>query len=647
MKKLLCIAFGLACTLVSAQEVLFTVGDVTVTTEEFEAVYQKNKDVGKAIDPKTPEEYLDLYIRFKLKIAEAYAQQRDTSSSFIKEFNGYRKQLAKPYLSDAGSEKELLDEAYSRLQEEVRASHIMFELASSALPSDTVKVYNAMLDLRNAIVKGTLTFEEAARTKSADTWSAKQGGDLGYFTAFNMVYPFESGAYNQEVGDISMPIRSQYGYHLIKTTDKRPASGTVRVRQIFFAAGEKATAAERQRAERSAQEIFNRLENGEDFISLVAFSEDRKTKDNQGEMPPFGLNKMMPSFENAAFALEQPGDYSAPVETNIGWHVIQLIEKQPLPEFEALKKEILAKIKRDARSQTGAKKFVNRLKKEHNFTVNERNYSRTVSLVNAKDFVEGNWQAPTLKRDRVLATFSDGKLYQSQVLSFWQKNQKVMQAEDVEEYLKVLFNVTANDALIGYEDAQLEAKYPAFRNLVREYKEGILLFDLTQDEVWNKAAADSAGIAAHYEKIKENYLWEDRISYKLWVAQEEKDAKRIAKWVKKEKTDKLNEFLTNEKALSVAVSDGTAQKKDEEVFGTVWNTAVGVYGPVAYNNGFAVLQTIDYLPAGPKALNEVKGLVIASYQNELEEAWIARLKEKFEVKINQEAKETLFQSLAE
>mgnify|MGYP001057016396 CR=1 FL=1 len=648
MKKILLIALLFVSAQIQAQEVLLTVGNQEITADEFVAVYQKNKGVGNAIDPKSPEEYLDLYIKFKLKIAEAFDQQRDTASKFIKEFEGYRAQLAKPYLSEAGSEEALIKEAYERLQQEVRAAHIMFELASSALPSDTLKVYMAMMNLREEIESGKMTFEEAARNKSADTWSAKQGGDLGYFTAFNMVYPFETGAYEQEVGAVSKPIRSQFGYHLIKTLDKRPASGTVRVRQIFFAAAEDAKLAEKQRAERSANEIYTRLKNGEDFTELVAYSEDRKTKNRGGEMPEFGLNKMMPSFETAAFALEKPGDFSAPIQTNIGWHVIQLIERKPLPEFDALKKDIKSKVKRDSRSQVGAKKFVNTLKRTYNFTINERNYKRTVAMVNVEEFAAGNWTAPTeLNRDRVVATFADQQLLQSTVLAFWGKNQKPQKEEAVEEYLRLLLNVVSNDKIIAYEDSQLEAKYPAFKNLVREYKEGILLFDLTQEEVWNKAAQDSSGIVGHYEKIKDNFTWDDRISYKLWVAQTEKDAKKISKWVAKEKLDKLSKFLTSNDALSVAVSEGTAQQKDEDVFGFVWQTAPGVHGPVAYNEGFAVLQVIDYLPAGPKALNEVKGLVIASYQNELEAAWIERLQEKFEVQINEQVKAKIFQELAE
>jgi peptidyl-prolyl cis-trans isomerase SurA len=629
------------------QEVLFTVGKVQVTAEEFKAVYEKNKGVGNNVDPKNPEEYLELYVNFKLKIAEAYKQQRDTSSKFIEEFGGYRTQLAQPYLNDSGSEKRLVREAYNRMKEEVRASHIMYEMASSALPSDTIKVYKAMMQLRDRILNGTVSFENAARTKSADTWSAKRGGDLGYFTAFNMVYPFESGAFNQAVGEISKPIRSQYGYHLIKTTDRRQESGTVRVRQIFFAAGERADTEGKARAERSINEIHQRLANGENFLDLVTFSEDRKTKSRGGEMPEFGINKMMPAFENAAFELQQPGDYSGPIQTNIGWHVIQLIEKKSLPPFESLEKEIMAKIKRDNRSQLGAARFVKSLKTEYDFTIDERDYRKAVALVNQAGYAKGTWEAPKTRYDRVIATYADEELLLSELLEFWSKNQKSMQEASVVEYLRLLFDVYANDRIIGYEDNQLEIKYPEFRNLVREYREGILLFDLTQEVVWDKAAKDSLGIFNHYENMKFDFSWEDRIRYKLWVTSDEKIAKKIYKRVASNKIDKLKKLLAENEALTVAVSEGIAERNDEIVFNTIWENEQGVFGPKAVGEGFAVLQVFNFIPASPKELNEVKGLVIASYQNEIEQAWIKDLKEKYTESINKKVKDVLFLELAE
>ena len=646
MRKMIWIALVFVGAQLNAQEVLFTVGNQSITTEEFKAVYEKNKGVGAALDPKTPEEYLELYINFKLKIAEAYEQQRDTATEFKNEFGGYRAQLAKPYLSDQGAEDELVNQAFSRMQEEVRAAHIMIALEANALPSDTLKAYRQLLDLRKSILSGKTKFENAARETSADTWSAKNGGDLGYFTAFNMVYPFESAAYELEVGDLSMPVRSQYGYHLVKLLDRRSASGIVRVRHIFFASNGKSSLQEQQRAERSANEIYTRLEGGEDFISLLEFSEDRKTKDAMGELPEFGINKMMPAFEEAAFSLEAPGDYSAPVETSIGWHVIQLIEKKPLASFEELQSELKKKVKRDTRSRVGATRFMKRLKSEYDFAIDERWLGRTMNLVDKNAFGTGTWEIPTLSRDRVVATFANEKIYQSEVLEFWAKNQNQSSEAVRVEFLRVLFNAYSNDRMIAYEDGQLESKHADFRNLVREYKEGILLFDLTQEAVWNKAAQDSAGIANHYELIKEDYRWEDRVQATYWVTTDEKLAKRIAKWTAKNKVDKVKELLENEDALSVAIQNGTYEKDDNSVIVAVWQQDSGTFGPIELDNGsFAVVQIDEFIPSAPKALNEIKGLVIASYQDTLEKEWVNALKLKFEVNVNENAKSVLFQEL--
>ena len=646
MNKLLWIALVFMGVQSSAQEVLFTVGSQSITTEEFQAVYEKNKGVGAALDPKTPEEYLELYINFKLKIAEAYALQRDTATSFKNEFGGYRAQLAKPYLSDQGAENELVQQAYSRMEEEVRAAHIMISLEANALPSDTLKAYKQLLDLRKSILSGKTKFEDAARETSADTWSAKNGGDLGYFTAFNMVYPFESAAYELEVGGLSKPVRSQYGYHLVKLLDRRSASGAVRVRHIFFASNGKSSLQEKQRAERSANEIHTRLENGEDFMTLLEFSEDRKTKDAMGELPEFGINKMMPAFEEAAFALESPGDYSSPVETSIGWHVIQLIERKPLPSFEDLKSELKKKVKRDTRSRVGASRFMKRLKSEFDFSIDERWLGRTMNLVDKNAFGTGVWEIPSLSRDRVVATFADEKIYQSEVLKFWSKNQRQDDKAVRVEFLRVLFNMYANDRMMALEDSQLESKHADFRNLVREYKEGILLFDLTQEAVWNKAAQDSAGIATHYELIKEQYRWEDRIRATYWVTGDEKLAKKIAKWTTKGKSEKVAELLKNEDALSVAVQNGTYERGDNSVVEALWQQEAGVFDPVALENGsFGVVQIDEFIASAPKELNEIKGLVIACYQDKLEKQWVTDLKSKFEVNVNENTKAQLFLEL--
>ena len=443
-----------------------------------------------------------------------------------------------------------------------------------------------------------------------------------------------------------MPVRTQYGYHLIKTTDRRPASGTVRVRHIFFAGNNGAESSQVQRAERSAQEIYTRLQNGESFLDLLEYSEDRRTRDKMGELPEFGINKMMPTFEKAAFALESPGDYSAPIQTSIGWHVIQLIEKKPIGSFDSMAKELSKKVKRDSRNAIGARRFVKQLKQDYNFKIDENGYGYALRLVNIKAFENHTWYMPERYKNRTVATFADQKVTVSDVLSFWVQNQQVEVGGKCEEFLRLQFNTLCNDKVLAYEDSQLESKYADFRNLVREYREGILLFDLTQEEVWDKAAKDSAGIALEYERIKENYRWDDRITYNYWVCKEAKDARRIAKWLSKDRRDKVDELLESQEALSIAYASGMAQQKDEPVLQEIWSMDKGVYGPIELSTGgYVVLLVETSHPSAPKALNEIKGLVIASYQDQLEKTWVASLLKKFDVQVNEEVKARVFEAL--
>jgi peptidyl-prolyl cis-trans isomerase SurA len=261
-------------------------------------------------------------------------------------------------------------------------------------------------------------------------------------------------------------------------------------------------------------------------------------------------------------------------------------------------------------------------------------------------FENHTWEVPARYQNRTVATFADQKVTVSDVLPFWAQNQQAEVGGKGEEFLRLQFNTLCNDKVVAYEDSQLELKYADFRNLVREYREGILLFDLTQDEVWDKAAKDSAGIAMEYERIKENYRWDDRITYNYWVCKEAKEAKRIAKWLLIDRRDKVDELLESQEALSIAYASGMAQQKDEPVLQEIWSMDKGVYGPVELSTGgYAVLFVENSHPSAPKALNEIKGLVIASYQDQLEQTWVASLREKFDVQVNEEVKAQVFETL--
>ena len=300
MKKTLFTLILLAFVGQLSPQTLFTVGEKAVSVDEFLYVYGKNKDIGNQIDPKTPEEYLGLYIAFKRKVAEAEALGRDTLAAFLTEYNTYYRQLLKPYLTDKTVDEGIVKEAYARMATDVRAAHIMLDLPENALPDDTAKVYKQILAIRDRLNRGE-SFETIARQQSSDSYSAVNGGDLGYFNVFNMVYPFENACYNAEVGQMVGPVRTQFGYHLIKVLDKRPARYRMTAAHILLLDSEERPNAE---AQKKIQDIHKSLQAGEEFTTLVRkHSQDQSSLSRGGQLPTFGLNKMLPEFEEAAFSL--------------------------------------------------------------------------------------------------------------------------------------------------------------------------------------------------------------------------------------------------------------------------------------------------------------------------------------------------------
>ena len=320
------LALAVASLSAGAQD-LFRVGPKSVTKAEFDYVYGKNREVGASIDPKTEAEYLDLYVNFKRKVAFAEFLGRDTMPSFLAEYNGYYKQLLKPYLTDKSVDEGLIDEAYERMQYDVRASHIMVDCAEDALPSDTLKAFNRLMAIKDRLNRGE-PFETLA-SLSTDTYSAERGGDLGFFTVFSMVYPFESAVYTASEGQVVGPIRSQFGYHLIKKTAQRPARSIMQASHILILDTESDPNPD---AQKQINDVYAKLQGGEPFAAAaLKYSEDPTTSKQGGRLAPFGINQMLPEFEDAAFLLTEDGSYSMPVKTKLGWHIIQRNGQSPVP----------------------------------------------------------------------------------------------------------------------------------------------------------------------------------------------------------------------------------------------------------------------------------------------------------------------------
>ena len=312
-----------------AQEspVLLTIADEQVTLAEFERIYRKNNNEA-SLNRQTPEEYLDLFINFKLKVKEAESLGMDTTTKFINELEGYRKQLAKPYLTDDETKEIMIQEAYQRSKLDINASHILIKLSEFATPEDTLAAYIKITEIRDRILSGE-DFETVAKATSEDQSVNRNGGNLGYFTAFAMIYPFETIAYNTSVGEISMPFKTNYGYHILLIHDKRPARGQVKVAHIFVRNPEGMSEEQKKEAYEKTQMIYDSLQMGTDFAYMAStYSEDPSSARNGGETPWFGTGRMFPEFEDACFSIEEKGDINKPFKSMLGWHIIKLLDKK-------------------------------------------------------------------------------------------------------------------------------------------------------------------------------------------------------------------------------------------------------------------------------------------------------------------------------
>ncbi|WP_242923445.1 peptidylprolyl isomerase [Pontibacter liquoris] len=494
------------------EPVIATLGSEPISTAEFRYVYEKNNGGNAdAYTSKSVTDYLDLYTNFKLKVKEAESRGLDTTTAFKRELEGYKEQLAQPYLTEKSVTDQLVKEAYARMQKEVNAAHILLTLPPDAAPEDTLAAYNRMLDLRKRALAGE-DFGKLAQQYSQDPSAADNKGSLGYFTAMQMVYPFEDAAYKTPVGQISMPVRTRFGYHLIKVNDVRDARGEVRVAHIMVRATPGMPKADSLAAKQRIDAIYKRVKKGESWEKLTAeFSEDANSATNGGELPWFSTGRMIPSFEEAAYALQKEGDIAKPVLTPYGWHIIKLLEKRGLPPFEELEQNLRNKIAKDSRSELNKAAFLKRIKAEDNFTENAE--SKAAALAKATDeLLKGAWtyneNDKTLKQP--LFTIQ-GKPYTiGDFYTYVKAEQQPRPTGTAQHAMTLLYDAFVNKSLVAYEKANLENKYPDYRMLVKEYHDGILLFQLMDEKVWSKAVEDTVGLQAYFNQNRDKYKWGQR-----------------------------------------------------------------------------------------------------------------------------------------
>ncbi len=600
-----------------SDETLITIGKTKVSKGEFERIYQKNNNnLYNETEKKTPEEYLDLFINFKLKVLEAENLKMDTSSVFINELAGYREELAAPYLTDVKYNEQMIRDLYERTTKEVNASHILLTVPKNASPEQDAAVLKRIEEIRKEINDGK-DFNEAAVEYSEDPSAKTNKGKLGYFTAFQMVVPFENAAFTTPVGEVSQPIRSSFGYHLLKVDDIRENQGEILVAHIMKMLPKEVTPEIKSQLKTQIDSIYTVLKNGADFAELAkTASDDKRSSVQGGEMAWFSSGRMIPEFANAAFALKNVGDYSEPIETPYGYHIIKKLDTRPVASFEESKAMLETRIKQDPeRSITSKQVFIDKLKKQYNYSEN----------LEAKNKLYNKNSNDTLDFTNLELFNIDNKSYS---VAQFQKYLKEKHTDTV-SFLSQ-FNNWVEYEITALENSKLESKYPDFRYLVQEYHDGILLFNISEEKIWNFASQDTVGLEEYYKKNTNQYLWEERfkgmvVTCKNDSTREEADKFFAAEMTVAEITDLLN---ANENLISI--NEGAWEKGANPVVDYY------VWDGTKPNNFSSELTFIrgDKIPPEPKTLDEARGLYVSDYQKYLEDKWIKELRSKYKITVN-------------
>jgi peptidyl-prolyl cis-trans isomerase SurA len=644
MKKIFLITnlfFAVQLSNAQTDPVVMEVNGKPVTKSEFLQIYLKNNNNPK-YDQASMDEYIEMFKKFKLKVAEAEALGYDTIPKLKKELEGYRKQLANPYLIDSAENKSLVEQAYDRIKTEVRASHILIKVDPNANPKDTLEAYNKILGLKKRIEKGE-DFASVAKMKggSDDPSAATNGGDLGYFTAFQMVYPFEEKAFTTPVGAISDPFRTRYGFHIVKVTDKRPARGTIKVAHIMVAVGKEAKPETIANAEKKINELFDKLMQGSKWEELVvAHSDDPGSSKKGGELPAFGSGtsqRMVPSFEDAAFSLKKDGEISKPIKTEYGFHIIKRIEWKDVQPFETMKKELQNKVNKDDRSKKTQDSFVLKLKQQYKYKKSAKQPADLNWFVANIDssFYQGKWKSDKLTTDNELFNLDGKSFTQKQFGAFLEKAFRTAKKDEFTKLVANQYNNWEKTAILEYEESKLMSKYPDYKALVNEYHDGIILYEVMSDKVWNKASKDTAGLRKFFEENRVNYQWPKRFDAEIYECNSPENANLVYKMLKKKKNTS-KEIIEKVNATSELNLKVKTNKFDPEITPILEGRTfvVGRNIPYQFEGKHYVVKLNQELPVMKKEFSEARGAATSDYQNYLEKTWLEELKLKYPIKIN-------------
>ncbi|MFA7444699.1 MAG: peptidylprolyl isomerase [Flavobacteriaceae bacterium] len=617
------------------KEVLFTIDDKPYYTDEFIRIYNKNLDLVKDESQKNLDTYLDLYVAYKMKVAKAHKLDLDQNKNYQTELQTYRKQLSKNYLTDTEVTDELIREAYNRSLKEIKASHILILVDENASEEDNQKALAKIKAIQQRLDQGE-DFAALAQQLSEDPSAKENQGQLGYFSVFRMVYPFETAAYNTPKGEVSEPVRTRFGYHLIKVEDIRDNRGELTVAHIMLNKPKDAQKAKEAFAK--IKDIHKKLEQGERFEELAKqFSEDAATAQKGGILSRFGSGQLASEkFEDKAFSLTQKDSYSQPFDTEFGFHIVKLIEKHPVKTFEESKQELEARIRKDQRSQKITESLNHKLHQKYKTTTDKKLFTQALALVDSA-YYRQNFELPenTDAFNKVILTINKDKNVSGiEFLNFIKAEQNRMQRitalDKAKETLQENF---INAQLNTYYDENLEREFPEFGHIMEEYKEGLLLFDLMEKEIWQKAQNDTVGLEAFYEKNKENYKWKQRINAVVGSSVNRDFVEQTKTFFEQGKdVDFIKKELNVDAKVNIMLNEGLFEA-GSHALPKGYKPSVGVSQIFEQEGYYYVIKGTEFIPETTKTLDEARGRVISDYQQFLEENWVDILEKEFKVEV--------------
>lgn len=628
--------------------VLFTVKNTPVYLSEFRQIYAKTNQQKADFSEASLREYLDLYVKFKLKVQKAREMRLDTVPAFKTELEGYRRQLAASYLVDKEVTDKLIHEAYEHMKQDVDISHIFVACDRNAKAADTLRAYNRAMRLYKMIQNGT-AFEQVARDSSDDKSAKENSGNLGYVTAMlpDGYYNLEQAAYKGKPGEIIPPVRSNSGYHILRVHHFRPARGEMEVAQILLRKGN--SEEENVRKRLRADSVYTALKAGASWDALCAqVSEDKMSAAKGGYIGFFGINRYQRAFEDAAFALKADGDISAPVETSIGWHLIKRISHRGQGSFEEARRPLSERIKRDSRSEAAKQSMIARIKKEGGFEEYPDALAQWTATQVDSIFLTFKWKPNPVKPQTPLQRYGNAKTLTvadfEEFCARASRDRMRGMGNPVKETVDKLYKNWSDEVALQFEESQLDKKYPEFRALMREYEEGMLLFDAAKQEVWDRANADSVGLEKYFnQNLAGKYKWDERARVSIYTLKSD-DPELLLKVreyaAKKSSEDVLKKFNKKENVLTVL--EKTYEKGKNKDLADVWKagsltTAKTDAGTKTAN----FMKVEEIMPPSPKALGEARGYAVADYQDYLEKQWVEELKTEYPVKIDEAVFKTL------